>query len=326
MPLSRTLPVVFACSALITGCGGGDNADSSSASSCGAQFNPAAPVLASFSTFDITEPARVERNLFRDVIAGVQPSGADSQDVADSVRDLTAEFNGGQTSADQTGYTAVRNPIDLMSLIIGEGTIDNFNVGRRYISSCIDAGNAAEYSSGANGVLITFEESEGPKAEYNYPNLRWVYAPDTSGKVIRVVRFQGRSEDFLDGSAVGVQYDDASFSDVGFNTPELIQASFTGGNNEERLGLEQAFIGLDKDQWIRSSDNTFQFAGQTVDCARVIVDYRGQTAETFTSSYSSVSGSYDTRDEYVQSDDYCGNFAEGDGSSYSTEAVPARQQ
>ncbi|WP_111497162.1 hypothetical protein [Marinobacter bohaiensis] len=314
---------------LLAGCGGSSDGDSDPAS-CGSQFNPATRVQAGYASFDITAPGRLQRHLFRDVLAGVQPAGADAygESVADDVLAQTARFNGGSPASGASAYTAVRNPMDFIDLIIGEDTIDNFNTGRRYISSCIDAGNAAQYDTSEKGALVTFDEVQDSTTtdQYNYPNLRWVYAPDASGKVIRVIRFQGRSGEDLNGAVVASQFDDASFSASGFNVPELVQASFTAGSNQERLSLEQTLIDLDRDQWLRSSDNTFDFADRTdVDCARVLVDYRAATAEVFTSAYANVSGSYASRSAYVESEDYCGNQEEGTGTRYATQAVSGRQ-
>ncbi|BES69180.1 hypothetical protein RE428_01980 [Marinobacter nanhaiticus D15-8W] len=314
---------------LLAGCGsdGDTSAEGESANECGSAFNPATAVYQTLSNFNVTEPARLDRTLFHDVILGVQPASSEDpayQAVADAVKVQTARFNGGEPETGTNSYASVRNPLDLISLMIGEDQVENFNEGRRYISDCIDAGNPAEYSTSANGKLVTFEEvqNETVTDRYNYPVVRWVYAPDASGKVQRVIRYQGRSGEDLQGALVGWQYNARDFSSIGFNRPELLKASFTAGNNQQRLSLEQAFIGMDKDQWLRSSDISFDFAGEAVDCARIVVDYRAQTAELFTSR--SDCTSEECRDEYVAGNAYCGNLAEGTGETYSTQPVADR--
>ncbi|TBW49805.1 hypothetical protein EZI54_19005 [Marinobacter halodurans] len=335
--MNKTFLALTTSLAVLAGCGGGDGSDGGSTADCGSQYNPATSVQASFSSFDVSEPERLDRHMFLDVIAGVQPEPGSANEtygrmVADDVFGQTAHFNGGQPTSGATAYTSVRNPLDLINLVIGEGTIDNFNVGRRYISTCIDAGNAAQYSTSANDRNILFQENQDGEVTdtYNYPVLTWVYSPDEANKVIRVVRYQGRSGDSLITAAVGVQFDDLAFTAVGFNPPELLTASFTADNSEERLGLQQDFLGPDRDEWIRSSDNTFDFADQTgVDCARVVIDYAQQQAEVFTSTCS-LSGS-DCDDPakrqtgYTRTNDYCGNFEDGTGTSYATQAVSGRQ-
>lgn len=336
---------------MLAGCGsdGDTSAEGQSANDCGSAFNPATAVYETFSDFTVTEPARLERTLFRDVILGVQPASSEDpgyQAVADAVKSHTARFNGGTPASGAGPYTGVRNPLDLISLIIGEDQVASFNEGRRYISDCIDAGNAAEYSTSANGVLVTFEEVQNGSVtdRYSYPTLRWVYAPEGSDKVIRVARFQGRSGEDLQGAIVGTQYDSKTFATVGFNTPELLQASFTAGSNQERLGLQQDFIENHTDDWIRSSDSVFDFAGHTgVDCARVLVDFDMATAEVFTSvcedrpqpnaldcsveeGYLDEGNEVGGREDYVQSAAYCGNQTAGSGETYSTQPVPERQQ
>lgn len=317
--------------ALLVGCGsdGDTSAEPKSANDCGSAFNPAARVYETLSDFAVTEPSQLERTLFQDIILGVQPASTEDpsyQNVADAVKIHTARFNGGKPETGEGGYTSVRNPIDTIALMIGEDQVENFDEGRRYISDCIDAGNAADYSTSANGVLVTFEEVQNSSVtdQYNYPTVRWVYAPEGSGKVQRVIRFQGRSGEDLQGALVGWQYSARDFSSVGFNQPELAQASFTAGSNQQRLSLEQVFTDMDKDQWLRSSNTSFDFAGQAVDCARVVVDYRAQTAEVFTSKGDCTTE--ECRKEYVESDNYCGNFEEGSGETYNTQAVTARQQ
>lgn len=329
MTVFRTVLALLAPTLLLVGCGsdGDTSTEGKSSNNCGSAFNPATAVYETISDFTITEPARLEHTLFRDVILGVQPTDSANQNIANAVKAQTARFNGGDPDTGASGYVSVRNPIDTISLMIGEDQVENFNEGRRYISDCIDAGNAAEYSTSANGKLVTFEEVQNGAStgdEYNYPIVRWVYAPDASGKVQRVIRYQGRSGEDLQGAVVGRQYSAQDFSTVGFNQPELVQASFTAGSNQQRLSLEQAFIGMDKDQWLRSSDTHFDFAGEAVDCARVVVDYRTQTAEVFTSK--SECTTEDCREAYVKGASYCGNLAEGTGKTYSTQAVPERQQ
>ncbi|ROU01385.1 hypothetical protein EB809_04605 [Marinobacter sp. R17] len=339
MATDKTFLALLASLLVLAGCGGGDsNGDGGSTADCGSQYNPASNVLASFSSFDVNEPERLDYHMFRDVIAGVQPANdgdAYGQSVAEDVFSETAHFNGGSPSSGASAYTSVRNPLDLINLVIGEGTINNFNVGRRYISTCIDAGNAADYSNKASSTedkpnRIVFSEDEGQKEVYYYPVLRWVYSPDEADKVIRVAQYRGSSDSWLDGAIAGAQFDSKTFSAIGFNNPELLTASFTASNNEERLSLQQDFIDLDRDEWIRSSSNTFDFADQTgVDCARVVLDYAEQTAEVFTSTCS-LSGS-DCDDpakreaQYTRTQDYCGNFDDGTGNSYATQAVPERQ-
>lgn len=336
MATDKTFLALTASLLVLVGCGGGDsNGDGGSTADCGSQYNPATNVLASFSSFDVNEPERLDYHMFRDVIAGVQPASdgdAYGQSVARDVFAETAHFNGGSPSSGASAYTSVRNPLDLINLVIGEGTIDNFNVGRRYISSCIDAGNAAQYSTKANDRSVQFQENQDDKVTdtYSYPVLTWVYTPDEANKVIRVVRYQGQAGESLITAAVGVQYDDLAFTAVGFNPPELLTASFTADDSEERLGLQQDFLNSDRDEWIRSSSNTFDFADQTgVDCARVVLDYAEQTAEVFTSTCN-LSGS-DCDDpakreaQYTRTQDYCGNFDDGTGNSYATQAVSGRQ-
>lgn len=307
---------------LLAGCGsdGDTSAEGQSANDCGSAFNPATTVVRGFSNFRISEPQALDHVLFRDLIEGAQPGDPDDSrgnTIADAIETETARFTGVAMTSDGTGILSVRNPLDLLHNVIGEGSVENFNAGRRYISDCIDAGNAAQYATSANGALITFEEVQNDQKvdEYVYANLRWVYTPDTTGNVIRGIRYVGQPGDFLDGAVLASVFGGKDFSATGYNQPEALEASFTGGDDAERLGIQQAFSGMDKDQWIRSSDGTFVFAGETVDCARVLIDYRAQTAELLT-SLGEESGSAA----------YCGNLEEGTGETYSTQPVPERQQ
>ncbi|MDG5500145.1 hypothetical protein [Marinobacter sp. BGYM27] len=321
MPTLKTCLILSTLGIALTGCGGGDSDFASGGGkggSCSNAFNPASNVIISLSSFELSDPADLEHTLFRDFIRGIQPAVSDptSTAVVDSVMIETARFNGGEnTDSNQNNFTSVRNPADLINNQIGTNEIDNFNQGRRYISDCIDASTAAEYSNSANGVGIRFDEAPAgtPVDRYNYALLRWVYAPQGSNKIQKVVQYVGTADDFLDGIILAEQYDPTNFSSVGFNTPDRASVSFTGGNDTERLGFDQDLISDKQDSWTRSSDTPFTFAGASVDCARVVVDYPMATATVYTSV------GVDQKAE-----GYCGTKTASDN-TYSTAPVASRQ-
>lgn len=324
MPTLKTCLILSTLGIALTGCGGGDSDFASGGGkggSCSNAFNPASNVIISLSSFELSDPADLEHTLFRDFIRGMQPNpdisvDSKSEAIVASVMKETAPFNGGKiTDSSQSNFTSVRNPADLINNQIGTNEIDNFNQGRRYISDCIDASTAAEYSNSANGVGIRFDEAPAgtPVDSYNYALLRWVYAPQGSNKIQKVVQYVGTADDFLDGIILAEQYDPTNFSSVGFNTPDRASVSFTGGNDTERLGFDQDLITDQQDSWTRSSDMKFEFASESVDCARVVVKYTTMIAEVYTSS-----------DIASDADGYCGSKELPDY-SYSTARVPSRQ-
>lgn len=323
MPTIKTCLILSILGIALTGCGGGGDdfaGGGGKGGSCSNAFNPASNVFISLGSFEISDPADLEHTLFRDFIRGIQPNPDDtnpgSQDIVDSVMAETARFNGGvNNDASQNNFTSVRNPADLLNSQIGNNEIDNFNLGRRYISDCIDASTAADYSNSANGARIRFDEAPAGDVinSYNYGLLRWVYAPQGSNKIQKVVQYVGTADDFLDGVLLAEQYDPTNFSSIGFNTPDRVSVSFTGGDDTQRLGFDQDLINEKQDSWTRSSDTPFDFAGESVDCARVVVDYPMTKVRVYTS-----------KDIDVKAAQYCGNKTTPDN-SYSTVAVSSRQ-
>ncbi|MGP4844482.1 hypothetical protein ACTXGQ_10155 [Marinobacter sp. 1Y8] len=321
MPTLKTCFLLSTLSIALTGCGGGDSdfaGGDGNGGSCSNAFNPASNVIISLGSFEISDSTDLEHTLFRDFIRGIQPTASDStsEAVVASVMTETARFNGGvNNDTSQSNFTSVRNPADLLNNQIGNNEIDNFNQGRRYISGCIDASTAADYSNSANGVRIRFDEAPAGDVvdSYNYALLRWVYAPQGSNKIQKVVQYVGTADDFLDGIILAEQYDPTNFSSIGFNTPDRASASFTGGNDTQRLGFDQDLISEKQDSWTRSSNVPFNFAGASVDCARVVVDYPMTTATVYTSI-----------DIDQKADGYCGTKTTPD-TRYSTVAVSSRQ-
>lgn len=337
----RTVPVLacFATLSFLSACGGGsNNLDTGSGGSCGSAFNPAATVRLSLGNFTISDAEPLSETLLSDLAQGTQPdvnATPTEQTYGDQARsDLLTYSQPFIGSTSDSDYNQARNPYDLMDQVIASGEVDNFNAGRGYISDCIDAGNPAEYSNSANRVTIQFNEVQNSNTtdQYRYRTLRWVYSPDTTDTVQRVVQYQGG--DFVDGLTVGSSFASSSFSATGYNNPDRVEASFAANSNgdgqkQESLIIVQRFVDPDQpddrqDEWLYSdTTGTFDFAGAMgVDCARVLVDYAMQRAYVFTS----LKPSGTEQDSYESSDGYCGKKEIGEeNNQYPTQPVPDRQ-
>ncbi|MBW7471846.1 hypothetical protein [Marinobacter sp. F4218] len=285
---------------LLAGCGPEDSGPTA--------FNPATNVDLTFSTFTLTE--QTENSLFGDLVPAVEPADAnnsEAQAIADGIRTQLALFLG-LTYAQDAGPSieSVRNPMDLMRRVIGENEVANFIDARQYISSRIDAGQAGEYSNTTNDVSIRFTDqkafTEGlPVTEYNwrYPIAKWVYTPDTSGLVTRVISWVASGDFPADSTrpsaTLGTEFRARDFQTSGYNDGARLHAEGSLVIKGEReLAFIREYQDLNTDTVlidgtaVGTSEGTqggpeFEFAGDTVDCLKIEMDYAGPSVEVFTS-------------------------------------------
>jgi len=284
----------------LTGCGLEDTGPSA--------LNPATNVDPVFSSFTLTE--QTSTTLFRDLSLAVEPassSDTNAADMAKSIREqLSAFMDIAYNDATPPAITSVRNPLDLMRRVIGESEIANFVEARRYISSRIDAGEAGEYSNTTNDVSVRFTDQgafdEGlPLADYEwrYPIVKWVYTPDTSNRVTRVLTWAS-SGTFPEGSTrpsatLGTEFLPRDFLASGYNDQARLHSE---GSiviaGEREMAFVREYDGLNTDTLnidgtsIGTSEGTtggpeFGFADDTVDCLKVRMHYAEKRIEVFTS-------------------------------------------
>ncbi|MGC8119718.1 hypothetical protein [Marinobacter sp. VGCF2001] len=272
--------------------------------------NPATNVDLTFSSFDLT--LQTNNTLLADLVQAVEPdpnaaNSAESQAVADSIREQLALFAGLDYTGDTPpGLLSVRNPLDLIRRVIGENEVANFQEGRQYIVRRIEQGEAGEYNNRTNRVNVRFTDQTAlldgqPEQEYNwpYPIVKWVYTPDSSNRITRILTWTAAG-DFPDGSTrpsatLATQFKPAGFSSTGYNDGARTNTEGTLVIPGEReLSFTRAYEGLDSDTLIidgtnvGTEDNTqggpeFTFAGNTVDCVKIRMDYDTPEVHVFTS-------------------------------------------
>ncbi len=271
-------------------------------------FNPATNVDLGFSSFTLTE--EIDTTLFYDLFAAVEPadsSDAEAQATAAGIRSQLSAFLGLKYSTDpELTLESVRNPLDLMRRVVGENSVRNFNDGRQYISSRIDNGLAGEYNNKTNGVYIRFSDKgaaeEGlPISQYEwiYPIVKWVYTPGSSNRVIRIINWVA-SGSFAEGTTrpsatLGTESRPRDFQPFGYNDGARLHSegsiviegeremSFVReyeGLNTDSINIDGTAIGTE--QGVKEGPE-FSFAGATVDCLKIEMNYATQLIELFTS-------------------------------------------
>ncbi|HET8799826.1 MAG TPA: hypothetical protein VFN01_01465 [Marinobacter sp.] len=271
-------------------------------------FNPATNVDVTFSSFTLTE--QTGNTLFADLFRAVEPAsteGSDAEARASGIRSQLATFLGLTVSGDPTpALDSVRNPLDLMRRVIGENNIANFNDARQYISARIDVAQAGEYSNTTNDVYIRFTDPGAfvdgrPVSEYEwrYPIVKWVYTPDTSNQVTRILNWVA-SGTFAESSTrpsatLGTQFLPRDFQVSGYNDGARLhtegsiviagerEMSFVReyeGANTDTLNIDGTAVGTQQGS---TGGPEFEFAGDTVDCLKIRLDYEAGTVDLFTS-------------------------------------------
>ncbi|WP_166268705.1 hypothetical protein [Marinobacter caseinilyticus] len=325
----------------LAGCGNDSN-DSA--------FNPATNVDLVFSTFDITEP--LEQTLLWDFYRGVEPAPGQPDrafELAAALRQQSGEFIVATPSdEDPTRYIRVRNPLDLMHQVIGENAVTNFNQGRSEISRLIDQSKPGEFNTTTNNVSIRFTDqsaivTEAPSADavWHYPILKWSYTPDKADNVIRVIQYRGVSDGETSttspSATYGSEFTSRDFSEFGYNAPVRALATLVI-EGERELGLTQEFANASTDFLIidgtaignrnEAGGPDFEFAGGTVDCARVELDYAAQTLVLYLSHnqpprLDEIPEDPADPDATVANPDYCANL-ESATDSYQTVVIGDR--
>lgn len=271
-------------------------------------LNPATNVDPVFSSFTLTE--QTTTTLFHDLSVAVEPaasSDTEANAIARGIREQLSAFLGIKYSdTTPTAIDSLRNPLDLMRRVIGEGEIANFVEARQYISARIDAGEAGEYSNTTNDVSVRFTDQgafdEGlPLADYEwrYPIVKWVYTPDTSDRVTRVFTWAS-SGTFPEGSTrpsatLGTEFLPRDFLASGYNDQARLHSE---GSiviaGEREMAFVREYDGLNTDTlnidgtYAGTSEGTmggpeFAFAGETVDCLKIRMHYAEKRLEVFTS-------------------------------------------
>ncbi|MFO7527882.1 MAG: hypothetical protein R6W86_03615 [Marinobacter sp.] len=271
-------------------------------------LNPATNVDLVFSSFTLTE--QTATTLFNDLSLAVEPTASDDTQASAMARDIRQQLSVFLDivygEAAPPAIASVRNPLDLMRRVIGEGEIANFVEARQYISDRIDAGEAGEYSNTTNDVSVRFTDQgaveEGlPVADYEwrYPIVKWVYTPDTSNRVTRVFTWAS-SGTFPEGSTrpsatLGTEFLPRDFLATGYNDQARLHSEGSIVITAEReMAFVREYDGLNTDTINIDGTNTgtdqgttggpeFSFAGKTVDCLKIRMHYAEKRVEVFTS-------------------------------------------
>ncbi|GAA0845741.1 hypothetical protein GCM10009113_19360 [Marinobacter szutsaonensis] len=307
-------------------------------------LNPATNVDPVFSSFTLTE--RTSTTLFHDLSLAVEPATSDNSHASAMARDIRQQLSAFLTivynDATPPAINSVRNPLDLMRRVIGEGEIANFVEARQYISARIDAGEAGEYSNTTNDVSVRFTDQgafeEGlPVADYEwrYPIVKWVYTPDTANLVTRVFTWVS-SGTFPEGSTrpsatLGTEFEPRDFTVSGYNDQARLHSEGSiviAGEREmafvrEYDGLDTDTINIDGTNIGTNQGTTggpeFSFAGETVDCLKIRMLYAEQRVEVFTSlDQPPRVEDPDNPGELMANPDYCLNR---DASTHSYQAM-----
>lgn len=296
----------------LSGCGAEDSGSSA--------LNPATDVDITFSTFDLENTARAPNNLqhtrFHDFYRGIQPAGTDPDDLKTTaeVRSHIGIFIRATPSDSGTGYTRVRNPLDLMNQVLASGEVSNFQEGKTYISQRIAQGVAGVYNSRGNGAQIRFTDQSAVLADlplndqaWIYPTLDWRYLPDgaegtgLSEKVYRTIQYVSRSVDPEDQAAqpelvsvlAGSRFDANSFMELGYSPTEYATADYLS-RSYGSIEFRQDFVVDNTDTlFIKSADAEvlglnrylgYTPADNSPDCLRVELDYNVETLRIFASN------------------------------------------
>lgn len=332
---------------LLSGCGGGDGGGDSA-------FNPANDVDLVFSTFNLEDiagkPANLKHTRFYDPYTGLEPADAGdatSKTLATALRDHIDAFLGHTRNNTDSGFTRVRNPLDLMNQVIASAEVDNFNVGRQHISGLIDSGVAGTYNTRANGASIRFVDqtatnSGAPLAnrQWIFDTLYWNYTPqgadgsDGFEKVFRVIQYVARSSDADDPAATqqltsltsSSQFDAVQFSSEGYNAAEFTIASFASRSLGD-MELRQDLV-MDRTDTLFLKNSGVSLGAETPDCIRVELDYPMSQVLIYTSDGEPITHDDDGNPETPAVDNpaYCGHQQPGDQAhSYSAVTLAHRQ-
>ncbi|MCG7200399.1 hypothetical protein MD273_11750 [Marinobacter pelagius] len=271
-------------------------------------LNPATNVDPVFSSFTLTE--QTATTLFHDLSLAIEPASSNDADASAMARDIRRQLSAFlaivYSDATPPAITSVRNPLDLMRRVIGENEIANFVEARQYISARIDAGEAGEYSNTTNGVSVRFTDQgafdEGqPVADYEwrYPIVKWVYTPDTSNRVTRVLTWAS-SGTFPEGSTrpsatLGTEFLPRDFQTTGYNDQARLHSEGSiviageremafvreyDGLNTDTINIDGTYLGTNQGT---TGGPEFGFAGETVDCLKIRMHYPEKRVEVFTS-------------------------------------------
>lgn len=284
----------------LAGCGPDDSGSSA--------FNPATNVDLTFSTFTLTQAS--DTLLFRDLAQAVEPADSgdsEARDMAEGIRVQLGLFLGlDYDDGEPATIASARNPMDLMRRVIGEGAVANFVDGRRYLSERIDESVAGEYSNTTNNVSIRFTDQQAlsngediSRYQWRYPIVKWVYAPDSSNRVIRVLNWVDSGSFATDSTrpsaTLGTEFLTRDFQATGYN--DQARAHSEGSvviEGEREMAFVREYLGMNSDS-VRIDGTTigtnegaeggpeFEFAGNTVDCLRVEMDYAAPSVAVYTS-------------------------------------------
>ncbi|MGM0768227.1 MAG: hypothetical protein ACQEV6_09385 [Pseudomonadota bacterium] len=315
----------------LAGCG----PDSSSG---GGYLNPATDVDLPLETFRLQDTEGLEPvlqyTIFQDFYRGIEPaSEGDDDGAAAALRDHLDAFLGATRNEEDTEYTTVRNPLDLINEVIRLGSVDNFNEGRRLMRDSIEEDEAASYNTPANDALVRFTETEGEAtaadSTWVYVMLDWTYNP-AQAKVYRASQFVARAPADAEDSPAEVasaswsgRYNASTFGSSGFNQPEFAATSFTG-RTRGNVELLQEFIGEQRDTLTLTRVKGLVIDGEEPDCVRVVMTYGESLARIFTSK--DQPATLDDNGERSPNPEHCGNQQNGDEAiRYETIAIAERQ-
>lgn len=329
---ARVFAVVTLSALVAAGC----QMESSSGSST---LNPATDVNVTFSSFELNQ--QPETFLFTDLILAIEPDAnapeaSEARQQAAAIRAEIARFAGlsyNQESPSQ--ISSVRNPLDLIHRVIGANEIQNFTEARQYMVQRIQAGEAGEYNNRTNQVSIRFTDlkafEEGKALqdyEWKYPIAKWVYTPDSSNRVTRVLTWVA-SGSFADNTTrpsatLATQFAPESFRASGYNE---LGRLYTEGTlvieGEREMSFARQYEGLNSDTLIidgtklgtandTAGGPVFEFNNQAVDCLKIEMDYSAPELRIFRSL-----------DEPPTSPDYCSKKATPDA-RYATRVTGLR--
>jgi hypothetical protein len=285
-------------------------------------FNPATNIDVMLSSFTMKEVPPQHTSLFSDLLKKLEPAPSEDEsahELAAAIRAQLALFLGLKYSTEpEWELISFRNPLDLLRREIGADAVANFTDAKRYISSRIDDAQPGEYSNTSKGVYIRFtsqeasEETDASITDYQwrYPILKWVYTPDTSNRVTRVINWVATGE-FPEGSTrpsatLGTQFYPRDFGRTGYNDGARLHSEGSiviEGEREMAFTREYAspetdIINIDGTKIGTSDDTTggpeFSFAGSDIDCLKVQMNYDTSSVDIYTSL-----------NKAPTSDDYC---------------------
>ncbi|WP_143269370.1 hypothetical protein [Mangrovitalea sediminis] len=300
-------------SLVVSACGNGATPNTSTnAAACDNTKDPAAPVNLNLKTFEVAV-ADFPHTDYLDYFRAIQPNSSasgnpgDAQAMADSIGTLMQPFIA-YSGTPYSSYTKVRNPLDLIDDLISTNAIDNFNIGRQYIATCIAAGNAVKYNNNSVAFSDISAGTTDPSKDF-YNNwsyqLSWTTEPDY-GKVTRVILarqlvIDNTSKLPQDISLQSI-YDQNTFSASGYNAPQSNIFGYTlyngdSGNSKTVMNFRQTFVKTNTDELdlaTQASDTsasnaatsppTFQFDGKAIRCLKATLDYSAMTMTILTST------------------------------------------